>query len=116
MAQEEFMIDVLKTIYEADLHDYLYYVVKDNKVIFNINCNDLFYWATGDAQDLTIENLSILKQSIDELKKISIYSLYEAPDLFCCKVRKMRPQKPYYKYIKEDVHHLFDACGPERRD
>lgn len=34
--------------------------------------------------------------------------------LFCCRKRKMRPQKPYYKHLAEALHPLFDACGPER--
>ena len=41
-------------------------------------------------------------------------SKYDSPSLFCCRVRKMRPQGAYYKYIDKEVWHIFDEAGPER--
>jgi hypothetical protein len=35
-------------------------------------------------------------------------------ELFCARVRKMRPQGAWYAYCPEAEWPLFDACGPER--
>ena len=104
-------------------------------------CNDLFYWACADVEEITLENLPLLKQTIQDLiemadKVISntfmlfngtskreehilkrtheIEYLHYATDLFCCRSRKMRPQDAYYRNLPESISALFDACGPER--
>ena len=72
-----------------------------------ILCNDLFWWGVADAELVTEENINILEQSYQD-----------SPDnggiLFCCRSRKMRPQKPYYREIDESEHHLYNECGPAR--
>ena len=35
-------------------------------------------------------------------------------ELFCARIRKMRPQGACYAYYDKKDWHLFDACGPER--
>lgn len=115
--QLSFIIDVLKTISNADLIRSLLYGDYEDKgqINFAILCNDLFWWATADAESLTPDNLPILKQCIEEVEKLDEHGrAFEADILFCCRIRKMRPQKPYYKSIPEKLHPLFDACGPER--
>lgn len=72
-----------------------------------INCNDLFYWACADAEIVTDKNIDVLEQSYKDSQDYGGI-------LFCCRVRGMRPQGAYYKYIPKDEHKLFDACGPER--
>lgn len=74
-----------------------------------VNCNDLFYWACADAEKLTEENLDIFEKAhADDPKNGSL--------LFCCRVREMRPQKPFYDYLDKDKHHLYDECGPIRNE
>lgn len=34
--------------------------------------------------------------------------------LFCCRLRKMRPQNAYYKHIPVELQELFNECGPAR--
>ncbi len=79
-------------------------------VTFMVNCNDLFFWACSDAEVITEDNISEFEQAYKDID-----SPY-AQILFCCRVRGMRPQKPYYKHIPEKFHKLFDSCGPERED
>lgn len=100
---------------------------------FSVNCNDVFYWACADCEDLTRENLPLLKQSVldvraavgvpagrlhgDDVSKHfdDWYSAgHRGATLFCARVRKMRPQRPMYKHLPEALHPLFDACGPVR--
>lgn len=72
-----------------------------------VNCNDVFYWGCADAEAITQENIGVFEQSYKD-------SETHGEVLFCCRVRKMRPQGAYYKYIDADEKHLFDDCGPPR--
>lgn len=112
-------------------------------VTFMVNCNDLFYWACSDTEKITAENLPQLLQAIVDVRaSIGVppadYTPYPhngndedrdkwnqgfspwfdagmwAAKLFCARLRKMRPQQPYYKDMPEPIKALFDACGPVR--
>lgn len=97
----------------------MYYVDKNGLIQPYVMCNDLFYWAHADAEDISEENFHLLQEAYDELAP-----LYDIPgcvddclqELFCCKSRKMRPQTPYYYFIGEKYWPLFDACGELRQD
>lgn len=78
-----------------------------------VNCNDLFWWATADSEQVTPDNLDVLEQAIKDCRAIDDCSSCGI-DLFCCRLRKMRPQGACYKHIKKELWHLFDAAGPER--
>ena len=78
------------------------------------NCNDLFHWACADCEPITDDNIQVLEAASSELNAISDKFRSFSVSLFCCRIRNMRPQAPYYKYIDADVRHLFDACGPAR--
>ena len=81
---------------------------------FYINCGDLFYWATADAEDLTPDNITIMEQAIEDCKKLVLWGTIYADSLFAARVRKMRPQKPAYPKNHPELWPLYDACGPER--
>lgn len=103
-------------------------------VTFFVTCNDLFYWATADCEKLTPENIGMLKQAVVDVRTAMGVPGGEWPrgrdfkdgwdewwhaggraaELFCARVRKMRPQRPCYKAIPDALKPLFDACGPER--
>ena len=81
-----------------------------------VNCNDLFYWACSDAETITDENIDAFEQAYKDAAEAYKYGYCYAQLLFCCRVRGMRPQKPYYEHLPEELHDLFNACGPERTD
>lgn len=81
--------------------------VSGPEVSMYVNCNDLFYWASADAEDFSVEDLDDYQQALTESAK-------HGDLLWVCRKRKMRPQKPYYKYFNEEEAILFDACGPDR--
>jgi len=106
-------------------------------VTFFVNCNDLFYWACADGEKITAENFGQIKQAVDDVAAAlgvcdprnrakrpvgSDGHLYDAwrtvgshaADLFCARVRQMRPQRPCYNRYPDALKPLFDACGPER--
>ncbi len=73
-----------------------------------VNCNDLFFWACSDGEDISIEELPDLLRALEESPK-------NGDILWVCRKRHTRPQGAYYKYLKGEEH-LFDATGPERTD
>lgn len=78
-------------------------------------CNDFFFWGCADGEEITQEKLPVLWEAKKEMDNLSISDHeLEYGLLFCAKVRKMRPQGAYYKYLKEETWPLFDTCGPFR--
>lgn len=97
--------------------DELWWRVDDeySPVTLLVNCNDLFYWGCADSEMITHDNIHLLEDAATKIKEINPDREYkDAGALFCCLVRKMRPQKVQYKYMPERLRALFDACGPER--
>jgi len=79
----------------------------DDNLNFYVNCNDLFMWACADLEPVKDDkDLELLAKCKDDCW--DYFNL-----LYCCRKRGYRPQKPYYEYICEEYHHLFDQCGPE---
>jgi len=103
--------ELLKLLFDHDAHDDLFWNCSGPyaPITFFIQCSDVFYWATADLEKVTSENLPILRQSYEDAG-----NLYGG-DLFCARVRGMRPQRPYLKQIRDEkIKELFLACGPER--
>lgn len=119
-AASDFVMDVLRLAAEYDMCGDLWWRCDGEyaPVTFFVNCNDCFYWACSDCEQLTPENLPILVQAFKDAeaadeKRGTIY----APELFVARVRGMRPQGASYKECyPETMWPLFDACGPERTD
>jgi hypothetical protein len=83
-----------------------------NGIQFYINCSDLFHWGCADCQyfsELDIPNLIQAYKDMLECEQPRYFT-----DLWCCRKREMRPQKPYYKFLCEQTIKLFNECGPER--
>lgn len=89
---------------------------KDDELAFFITCNDVFYWGTADVEELTPDNIAVLEQAISDVKDTNENAEEWATDLFCARIRGMRPQRPYFKYLddKPKLQALFLAAGPER--
>lgn len=80
-----------------------------------VKCNDLFHWACADLEQITADNIGLLESTAAEVKALTGDTI-TAELLWCCRVRGMRPQRPYYKDFDERLRPLFDACGPERAE
>jgi hypothetical protein len=112
---EEFIIKVLKVIYEADIHSDLTWSFDANdKLSFQINCSDVFYWGGSDFEELTPENLHVLEESIRDVNEAcgNDHANYAA-ELFCSRIRKMRPQGAAYP-SNSLLWPLIDVCGEYR--
>ncbi len=82
-------------------------------VTFLVDCGGLFDYACADSEPLTPENIAILEQAYRDIRAVEPLSIY-GQELFCCRVRKMRPQGAFYKHLPGNHWPLFDACGQER--
>lgn len=102
---------LLKITDREDLYDDLFWRFDGvENPGFSIRCNDFFYWACSDLEEIeTGEDLDLLEKSCEDAPGFGA-------ELYCARRRKQRPQGAYYKYLEERHHALFDACGPHRED
>lgn len=93
---------------DALLNDDIYVrICKNEGVKLIVNCNDVFYWACSDCEEIKPEELKDLANCMTLTKSFGSM-------LWVCKKRSMRPQSPWYSEFSEDEKILFDSCGPER--
>lgn len=114
----EEILRVLAAVAEADHTDMVWWRTDEEytPVTFLVNCNDCFYWATADCEEITSENLPLFEQTLKDAREAekTFGSIY-AGELFAARVRKMRPQYASYAEYPPEMWPLFDACGPERQ-
>ena len=83
-----------------------------------VGCNDFFAWGCSDCEEITKQNIDVLEQAADDLKKVCSDrhgpTYREAGLLFCARVRGRRPQGAYYEHLPKETWPLFDACGEPR--
>jgi hypothetical protein len=126
----------------GNFEDTIYHHIdKDNNITFQVNCNDLFFWACSDSEELTPENFPRLVQALIDVRKgLGVWEdkpprpaenaskeeneifwrqwgiWQNAPSLaailFCCRERQMMPQKPYFESIPKELHPLFQIGEP----
>lgn len=94
-----------ETAMDSLLPGYKYHGIKPA-----INCNDVFFWGSADAEDLSPETLGDLDAAIADCHGDEESGAL----LYCARRRGMRPQGAMYKYIPKNLWAFFDACGPYR--
>jgi hypothetical protein len=108
MDQLEYMTRVLSLINPYDCDEILWNI-QDGKVRFQVNCSDFFHWACADCEDVTEENIELLENCYKELEGLTEHYKSYAKDLFCCRVRQMRPQQPVLTTLPEEIKPLFEV-------
>lgn len=104
----KFLSDILTIVQKYDLFDEIFWGWAngdDEFMHFTILCNDSFYYASADGECVTKENIDLLRQSCEDIKKIHCENHW-ASLLFCARVRKMQPL-PYYMDLIKDNTHLY---------
>jgi hypothetical protein len=66
-------------------------------IVLHVNCNDLFWWATADCEDLTYDEVGNLYKMWKDEKYKGYGDL-----IWCCKQRGLMPQQPYRDLMKKD--------------
>lgn len=69
--------------------------IDGSTTIVYVNCSDLFYWGGSDAEDLPLNEIGNLYRMWKVNKQWGSYK-------WCCLRRKLRPQVPIVKDMKED--------------
>lgn len=70
-------------------------VTNESTTVLYVNCNDLFYWGTADAESLPNDEIGKLYKM---WKKDGAYGV----DKWCCLRRGLRPQVPIVERMKKD--------------
>lgn len=71
-------------------------------------CGDVFAWGCSDVEEITPDNLAMLRQAVADVRTLTTTETLEQRDasdgftLFCARARGMRPQGAFYKYL--EVH------------
>ena len=109
---EQYKINLLKLAAKYELTDSLCW---NEDLCFHINCNDFFYWGVADGEGINNqEDVDLLEQTIKDISETDRTNDFYAPELYCARHAKMRPQGACYSHLPKSLWHLFDACGPER--
>jgi hypothetical protein len=115
-----FFLRVMKIFDDLDARDSLWWNMRGAGVPlqFAVNCSNVFDLGT-DFEDLTPENLHILEQAIEDVRKnyhsVAGGSMGEydwALWLFCARIRARRPASMFS--VPEDLRPLFNGAGPPR--
>ena len=105
---------VLRFLVEHDMGIDKFYFDQDGEIVIAENCNDLFFWACADAEDITPADLPALEQAIKDCEAVKPHYSAYAGTIWACRKRKMRPQNPCYSSYPKELWPLLDAAGPER--
>jgi hypothetical protein len=105
---------------DAAYHEWLWWRTdgKYAPVMFLVCCNDTFYYASSDVDRLMPDNISLLEETIADIKREvgdgdeEAWGVY-VPVLFCARIRKMRPIRAAYP-SNAKIAAMLDACGPPR--
>lgn len=106
----DYVLRVLKIFQLADNQD-LFWRVDGENVQFYANCSDTFAWATGDAEEITAEDLPLLEQTMVDLGGLD-ESMWLS-ELFAARKRGCRPMREFMDshMLPRSVAALFENCG-----
>lgn len=98
----------------ADLTDLLHlYIDGDSELGVCFNCNDIFFWACADAEEIqNKEDIELLEEILEQVDIKDGFCV--VGDLYCAKKKGIRPQGAAYTYYPKKYWPLFNSCGPER--
>lgn len=110
---EVFMTQVLDLFSRLGLYDMLFWRKENGHIRFFVICNDTFFWATADVEEVTQDNVKDLEQAVADVQAVDPDADERmGPLLFCARQRGVRPM-PRME-VPKALRPLFDACGPER--
>lgn len=108
----QFVKTILSLFSRYDCHDQLWWKVSptgSDQFLFFANCSDVFALAYADCEEITRENLDVLKAAFADVAAASAEHWY-APFLFAARVRKRKPMKQFMKAIPSgSLKQLFEA-------
>lgn len=112
----DYMIEVLRIFRELDIEDELYWRFgKNGEPIFWVLCSDFFMWGCADGEDITPDDIPLLKQCIEDLKVTEAQTWQlDVGLLFAARKRSMRPMRLWLKRLRYGDYHDPDRRTPEK--
>lgn len=116
MTDLEHILEVLAIFEHADAEDQVFWRVDPSgaSVKFYAHVQDFFGWAIADAEPIEPEDLKLLNDCLDELRRYPA-ALDEVGRLFAARKRQRRPMEAWLlanNDLPSGVLDLFRACGP----
>jgi hypothetical protein len=110
-----YVLPILEVFASEGLNSALFWRVDGDyaPITFMIDCSDTFWWGAADVETIHPEDLPALRQAFVDVSEIAEGPIWWA-ELFCARLRGLRPQGSMYEDLSNDMADLFDACGPER--
>lgn len=107
---------VIRALQQVDFSDELYwFVAEDGEIRAQVNCSDVFCWATADGECVEVADIPLLLQANADLEAISGVNKYKNLEaLFAARKRGMRPQDYAIPHAPSELLALYEACGPVR--
>lgn len=113
--QLDFLLRVMRCFndFEGPSPDWLWWRTDEEYAPFTlfVKCSDTF-GNGADLEPLTPENIAEMERAVADCAVDPVGSAY-APELFCARMRKMRPMRAAYPR-EPKLAALFDACGQVR--
>lgn len=110
------ILEVLAVFEHADAEDQVFWRVglSGAGVTFHAICSDVFGWGVADLEPIEPEDLKLLGDCLDELRRYPA-ALDEVGRLFAARKRQRRPMEAWLlanNDLPSGVLDLFRACGP----
>lgn len=110
-----YVLPILEVFASEDLNSALFWRVDGDyaPITFMLSCTETFWWGVVDQESIALKDLPALRQAFEDAAKVKDGDIWWT-DLFCARLRGLRPQGLVYEDLSNDMADLFDACGPER--
>ena len=109
---------MLAVVASCDARENLTWTVTDGTVAWVVLCNDLFWWATADAEPIeTAADVDMLESCASDLATIGADATYWVAALYACRRRQMRPQGACFRFFASvcpEMVRFLDEAGPPR--
>ena len=117
MTENSYVLNIL-ALFQFDYCDSLFWrfdYPTEGEVFMSVDCSDVFYWGTADAERIEEADLDELIADFSaqsELQGTSYPEYFYMP--WIARKRGIRPQGAMYKYLPDAVAKQINAEVPER--
>lgn len=94
----------------------LFWRIDNNKLSLFVNCNDLFFWACSDLEEITPQNIDVFVETANVLQVNHQLNYANLAILFCAKSRKLQPQGAVFSKLSPLMVTLLEQVGIEREE
>lgn len=118
-----FILDVFRILRDADLMGEstpLIWRALGDRLELNMLCSDMFAWACADCEEITPDDVPLLRRTLADLRALNDHSEVWLGELFAARKREMRPMNAWFRArakagdLSDAERELFEAAGPER--